>query len=66
MIENLVSESFDSISDANESYLLYFCNEYTDITKTNDRILLEEKGEVLFIIPLVSERIQEPIIYQLS
>ena len=58
-------ESFKSISDANESYLLYFCEEYDDVTKISDRILTEKKGKVLFIIPLISEWMQETIVYQL-
>lgn len=66
MIGNLMSESFEFISDANESYLLYFCEEYDDVTKTNDRPLIEKKGKVLFIIPLISEWMQETIGYQLS
>ncbi len=66
VIGNLMSESYESISDANESYLLYFCDEYDDITKTNDRALIEKKGKVLFIIPLISEWVRETIVYQLS
>ncbi len=50
----------------NESYLLYFCEEYDDVTKTNDRPLIEKRGKVLFIIPLISEWMQETIVYQLS
>ena len=66
IISSLLSESFESISDANESYLLYFCEEYDDVTKTSDRTLIEKKGKVLFIIPLISEWMQETIVYQLS
>lgn len=66
IIENLMSESFDSISDANESYLLYFCDEYYNVTRTDDRPLKENMGKVLFIIPLIGKWIQEPILYQLS
>lgn len=66
MINNLMSESYKAPSDANESYLLYFCDEYYDVTKTSKRSFIEKMGKVLFIIPLISEWIQETIIYQLS
>ncbi len=66
IIENLMSKSFHSISDANESYLLYFCDEYYSVARTDDRYSRENMGEVLFIIPLIGKWIQEPILYQLS
>lgn len=69
IIENLMSKSFHSISDANESYLLYFCDDYYkyySVARTDNRYSRENMGEVLFIIPLIGKWIQEPILYQLS
>lgn len=55
MISNLLNDSYESISNANESYLLYYCDDYNEYAWENNEPLINQIGEVLFIIPLISD-----------
>lgn len=65
IIDNLMNESYISTSAANESYLLYYCDDFYETIMENGTPSIKQKGKVLFIIPLISKLMKEAIGYQL-
>lgn len=66
IIAEIVSRAKNYKSAANECYLLYYCEDYYDQIYENDTEKIKHIGEVLFIFPLISGLITEPIGYILA